>query len=66
MKNCCANISKKLKFCIRNDNKIFSLPRKFTRKQCAHIKGFSMRSSCAPFKFCNKFNYLGGKSKKKK
>ena len=64
MKNCCENISKKQKSCIRNDNKIFNLPRKFTRKQCTNIKGFSMHSSCAPFKFCNKFKYLGEKSKK--
>lgn len=66
MKNCCEKISKKQKYCLRNDNKIFNLPRKFTRKQCTHIKGFSMRSSCAPFKFCNKFKYLGGKSNKKR
>ena len=30
------------------------MPRKFTRKQCIKgpVKGFSMRSSCAPYKFC--------------
>lgn len=46
--------SKSYKKCIRKkDNKLFSLPRKFTRKQCKNIKGFSMRSSCAPYKYCN-------------
>jgi hypothetical protein len=35
------------------DGKIFSLPRRFSRKQCQRgIKGFTMRSSCAPFKGC--------------
>ena len=51
MKNCC-NINKKSKRCIRKDGKIFSLPRKFTRKQCRTKKGFSKKSSCAPFKYC--------------
>lgn len=51
MKNCC-NINKKSKKCIRKDGKIFSLPRKFTRKQCRRKKGFSKKSSCAPFKYC--------------
>lgn len=51
--NCC-NTSTRKKKCIRKDGKIFSLPRKFTRKRCVKepIKGFSMRSSCAPYKFC--------------
>lgn len=51
MKNCC-NINKKSKKCIRKDGKIFSLPRKFTRKQCRRKKGFSKKSSCAPFRYC--------------
>lgn len=51
MKNCC-NINKKSKKCIRKDGKIFSLPRKFTRKQCRTKKGFSKKSSCSPFKYC--------------
>lgn len=54
--NCC-NITRKNKKCKRKDGKIFSLPRRFTRKQCKKQKGFTMRSSCAPFKMC------GGKSK---
>ena len=51
--NCC-NTNTRKKRCVRKDGKIFSLPRKFTRKQCIKgpIKGFSMRSSCAPYKFC--------------
>ena len=51
MRNCC-NINKKSKRCIRKDGKIFSLPRKYTRKQCRKKKGFSKKSSCAPFKYC--------------
>jgi Cu-Zn family superoxide dismutase len=34
------------------DDKIFNLPRRFTRKQCADIRGFTMRASCAPYKGC--------------
>lgn len=51
--NCC-NVNTRKKKCVRKDGKIFSLPRKFTRKRCVKgpIKGFSMRSSCAPYKFC--------------
>jgi superoxide dismutase, Cu-Zn family len=49
----CCNHTRKNKKCIRkNDSKIFDLPRKFTKKQCKNIKGFSMRSSCAPYKYC--------------
>lgn len=51
--NCC-NTNTRKKKCIRKDGKIFSLPRRFTRKRCIKgpIKGFTMRSSCAPYKFC--------------
>lgn len=52
MKDCCI-LNKNTKKCIRKDNKIFTLPRKFTRKQCENKKGFSMYASCAPYKFCN-------------
>ena len=48
----CCNITTKNKICKRKDGKIFSLPRKFTRKQCKKQKGFSMRSSCAPYDQC--------------
>ena len=49
--NCCNTKKRK---CIRKDGKIFSLPRKFTKKKCLSkkIRGFTMRSSCAPYKYC--------------
>ena len=54
--NCCSKkltqkISKHSR-CLRNDKKLFVLPRKFTRKQCKQPRGFSMKSSCAPYKYC--------------
>lgn len=53
MKNCC-EIHTKDKQCIRkSDKKTFKLPRKFTFQQCKKgIHGFTMRSSCAPYKDC--------------
>lgn len=55
MKDCCKS-NKKTKKCIRKkDKKIFSLPRKYSKKRCLKkIKGFTMRSSCAPYKYCKK------------
>ena len=55
MISCCRS-TQKYKKCKRKDNKIFSLPRRFTKKKCLtqKIKGFTMRSSCAPYKFCKK------------
>ena len=55
MISCCRSTQKHKK-CKRKDNKIFSLPRRFTKKKCLtqKIKGFTMRSSCAPYKFCKK------------
>lgn len=61
--SCCKNL-KNAKTCKRDiDNKIFKLPRKFTRKQCFDINGFTMRSSCAPYKNCDskKRGKKGGK-----
>ena len=55
--NCC-NITTKNKICQRKDGKFFTLPRKFTRKQCKKQKGFSMKSSCAPFNQCGGNNNL--------
>lgn len=54
MKNCCN--SKKNTKCKRKDGKIFTFPRRFTRKRCLtkKIKGFTMKSSCAPYKFCKR------------
>ena len=63
MQNCCAH-KHNTKLCTRrSDNKIFKLPRKFSKKQCflKPIRGFTMRSSCAPYKDCLK----GGKTKSK-
>jgi len=53
--NCCNHTNKKKK-CKRNDGKLFDLPRRFTRKKCLtnKIKGFTMRSSCAPYIMCKK------------
>ena len=51
MRDCCASI-KRAKKCRRKDGKLFNLPRKFTKKRCGHVKGFTMRSSCAPYKYC--------------
>ena len=53
MKNC-KNSGPKNKKCVRTPNmKIFSLPRKFSKIRCllGPIKGFTMRASCAPWKF---------------
>ena len=54
--DCCQkNIDKKNK-CVRKDGKEFSFPRRFSQEKCLKgpVKGFSMRSSCAPYKFCKK------------
>lgn len=61
MKSCCHS-TKKSKKCIRKDQKIFTLPRKFSKKKCKHPKGFTMKSSCAPYKYC----YRGGTKPKTK
>ena len=59
MKDCCKH-SKKDKKCFRkSDKKEFDLPRRFSRKKCRRPKGFTMRSSCAPYKGC--FTKMGGK-----
>ena len=54
MKNCCS-AGQKSKKCVRtSDKKIFSLPRRFSRKKCTSgkPKGFTMRASCAAYKGC--------------
>ena len=62
MKSCCSSNSYD-KRCIRkSDGKVFELPRRFSKKRCKQsIKGFTMRSSCAPYKDC-----LTKKGKRKK
>ena len=54
IESCCIVDEKNNKQCSRpSDSKIFNLPRKFSRKRCQEgIRGFTMRSSCAPFKDC--------------
>jgi len=54
--NKCCNHKSTDKKCVRKDGKVFNLPRKFTRHTCvtSNIKGFSKRSSCAPYKHCKK------------
>ena len=50
----CCKSTKKNKKCTRKDGKHFSLQRRFTKKKCIKgpVKGFTMRASCAPYKFC--------------
>ena len=58
MANCC-KATKKDKKCVRKDKKVFTLPRKFSKEKCKHPNGFTMKASCAPYKYCLK----GGKTK---
>ena len=55
-KNNCCFVGTRKKKCIRQDGKVFDLPRRFTRKKCLTMKvrGFSMKSSCAPYKYCKR------------
>ena len=54
MVDCCKS-KKRHKKCFRKkDKKIFTLPRKFSKKKCKNPKGFTMKSSCAPYKGCYK------------
>ena len=54
MKDCCKSCSKNKKCLRKSDGKVFSLPRKFSKKKCLakKPKGFTMRASCAPYKNC--------------
>ena len=54
VKNCC-NHKKTAKKCRRKDGKIFKLPRRFSKKKCmGKVRGYSMKSSCAPYNHCKK------------
>lgn len=56
MISCCKHTNQKK--CIRkSDQKIFKIPRKFSKNTCLtkKIKGFSMKSSCAPYNNCKRF-----------
>ena len=60
----CCNHSRKHKSCKRQtDKKKFKLPRRFTKSRCIKgpIKGFTMKSSCAPYHGCT---MKGGKKTK--
>jgi hypothetical protein len=60
MVSCCKHGKKDTK-CHRKDKKTFKLPRRFTKNKCKDQRGFTMRSSCAPYKYCNQ---KGGRKKK--
>lgn len=54
IKNCCV-VSGKEKGKCKTQERMFDLPRRFSRKQCSNkknIKGFTMRASCSPFLKC--------------
>ena len=61
----CCKSTRKNKKCTRKDGKHFSLQRRFTKKKCIKgpVKGFTMRASCAPYKFCKQ---KGGARKTRK
>jgi hypothetical protein len=50
--NCCHHTNKDTQCTRKKDSKIFKLPRLFSQEKCQNPKGFSMRSSCAPYKGC--------------
>ena len=56
--DCCKHNNKDKKCIRKSDKKEFTLPRRFSKKKCLtqKIKGFSMKSSCAPYKDCKKTN----------
>ena len=59
---CCKSTTKNRQ-CKRQDGKIFSLPRKFTKKKCIKgpVNGFTMSASCAPYTLCKTQKHKGGK-----
>ena len=60
MKNCCSSTPKDKQCFRKSDIKVFTLPRRFSKKRCKRgVKGFTMRSSCAPYKDC----WKGGATK---
>ena len=64
--DCCKH-NKSAKKCMRkSDKKMFSLPRRFTRKRCKKgVKGFTMKA-CAPYKDCKKGGSVNQKRQKLK
>ena len=65
--DCCKHTKKDTKCIRKSDNKEFILPRRFSKKKCLtqKIKGFSMKSSCAPYKDCKKKTKTKTKTKNK-
>ena len=53
IKDCCSVVGNENGIC-KTNKRTFNLPRRFSKKKCnpKNIKGFTMRSSCAPFKEC--------------
>uniref|UniRef100_A0A6C0F8I4 Uncharacterized protein n=1 Tax=viral metagenome TaxID=1070528 RepID=A0A6C0F8I4_9ZZZZ len=64
MKNCCNHASTDTQCKRKSDGKIFDLPRKYSRKRCRNPKGFTMKSSCAPYKDCYKNKHKHKKKNK--
>ena len=55
MTSCCTHRAHDTQCRRKTDDKVFSLPRKFSRKRCLQgVSGFTMRSSCAPYQGCAK------------
>lgn len=61
MKDCCNHSLRSKKCMRRKDKRVFTLPRKYSKKQCKRPKGFSKKSSCAPYLGCK----IGGTTKQK-
>ena len=66
MKDCCRHLKKDKKCRRGKDKKVFTLPRKFSKEECKNPKGFTMKSSCAPYKDCLKSKRVKKKRVKKK
>tara|TARA_B100000925_G_scaffold291142_1_gene278230 strand:+ start:647 stop:916 length:270 start_codon:yes stop_codon:yes gene_type:complete len=66
-RSCCGAVAN-TKTCKRKDGKLFKLPRRFSKKTCLtkKVRGFTMKSSCAPFKYCKKRTNVKAKSRKNK
>ena len=60
MVDCCKHSDRDKKCTRKKDKKTFKLPRRFSRKKCRNPRGFTMRSSCAPYNGC----FKGGRNKK--
>ena len=66
IQSCCRNTRKAT--CKRRDGKVFKLPRRFSRKACLtkKVRGFSMKSSCAPYKYCKRTTTRKSTAKRKR